>query len=63
MSDDDVEAEVECFDETYEIVRFFEDSSKERVVLLHGLTLAQAKEYCSTEETRGDGWFDGFRQE
>jgi len=40
------------------LVRFQGDS----VVLAEGIPLADAQEYCQREDTRGDGWFVGYRQ-
>lgn len=49
---------------TFRIVRFYHDTSLEpREVIDTGLTLAEAREHCSREDTYGDGWFDGYEQE
>lgn len=54
---------------TYKIVRFFFDESKDRQVRRRGLTLEEAQEHCSREDTHGgstdDGtaWFDGYEEE
>jgi hypothetical protein len=46
---------------TYKIVRFrFEGSNR---VIKRGLSLEEARAHCSREDTRGDGWFDGFEEE
>ncbi len=59
----DPEPEDEEEDEqTYEIVRFYRDDTPEEIIET-GLTLAEAKEHCSRDDTHGDGWFDGFRAE
>lgn len=48
-------------DKTYEIVRFvFQGDDK---VIKTGLTLEEAQEWCQREDTHGDGWFDGYREE
>jgi hypothetical protein len=47
--------------DTYKIVRFHRNGPNETIVT--GLTLKQAKEYCSNDATRGKDWFDGFVQE
>lgn len=48
-------------EKTYEVVRF--KFKGEHEVIKTGLTLEEAKEWCSDEDTKGDGWFDGFREE
>jgi|TARA_R100000081_G_C4794907_1_gene160162 hypothetical protein len=46
---------------TYKIIRFrFEGTSR---VIKKGLTLQEAQEHCSRDDTRGDGWFDGYAEE
>lgn len=46
---------------TYKIIRFrFEGTSR---VVKKGLTLQEAQEHCSRDDTRGDGWFDGYAEE
>ena len=47
--------------ETYKIIRFEFDG--ENRVTKRGLTLEEAQEHCSREDTHGDGWFDGFEEE
>ena len=49
--------------EAYKIVRFFRERDKPSEVIEHGLTLEQAQEHCQRDDTRGDGWFDGYRRE
>ncbi len=46
---------------TYEIVRFHFQGDNE--VIKTGLTLEEAQEWCQREDTHGDGWFDGYREE
>lgn len=42
----------------YKIVRFrYEGDS---TVIRRGLTLEEAQAHCRSEDTRGDGWFDGY---
>jgi hypothetical protein len=48
---------------TYSIVRFFRDPDKDEEIILDGLTLEEAREHCNREDTHGDGWFDGYREE
>jgi len=47
--------------ETYKIIRFFFKGENE--VIKTGLTLEEAQEHCSREDTHGDGWFDGYDEE
>lgn len=49
-----------CFD-TYKIVRFRRNRPSK--VLQTGLTLKEARAYCSKPETSGKGWFDGYESE
>tara|TARA_Y100000034_G_C6735141_1_gene325942 strand:- start:43 stop:201 length:159 start_codon:yes stop_codon:yes gene_type:complete len=43
----------------YKIIRYFRDNFKKRVIK-KGLTLKEAQAHCQREDTKGDGWFDGF---
>jgi len=45
-------------EDTYSIVRFHFQS--ERVVIDTGLSLEEAQEHCSRDDTHGEGWFDGY---
>jgi len=46
---------------TYKIIRFrFEGTNR---VVKSGLTLQEAQEHCSRDDTKGDGWFDGYAEE
>lgn len=47
--------------ETYMIVRFHRDGDNE--IKERGLTLEQAQEHCQRDDTHGDGWFDGYKEE
>jgi uncharacterized protein YciI len=46
---------------TYEIVRFQFKAPSE--VIKRGLTLEEAQAWCERDDTHGDGWFDGYREE
>jgi len=46
---------------TYEIVRFRFQGENE--VIATGKTLEEVQEHCQRSDTRGDGWFDGYREE
>lgn len=46
---------------TYRIVRFKQDDDPE--IITRGLTLDQAQAHCKRDDTRGDGWFDGYEKE
>lgn len=48
-------------DETYQIIRFHFNAPRE--VVETGLTLDEAQEHCSREDTHGEGWFDGYEIE
>jgi hypothetical protein len=48
---------------TYTIYRYFAEYGKEREVIKTGLTLQEAQEHCSREDTSGEGWFDGYTKE
>lgn len=46
---------------TYKIVRFrFNGAGR---TIKRGLSLEEAQAHCSREDTRGDGWFDGYEEE
>jgi hypothetical protein len=59
--------------ETYRIVRFYAPSSKRgfdglpittpKQTIKQGLTEAEAREHCQRDDTRGNGWFDGYEKE
>lgn len=49
-------------DVTYEIVRFRFGGGEDEVIAT-GLSLEEAREWCRREDTRGTGWFDGYREE
>ena len=48
---------------TYKIVRFYKDRTEQHKTIATGLTLEEAQERCSQEDTRGDDWFDGYTEE
>lgn len=50
-------------EDTYMIVRFFQDPDQGRRVIKTGLTLDEAQEHCNDPSTRGEGWFDGYEKE
>lgn len=43
----------------YQIVRFFRDHDRKKIIK-RGLTLEQAQAHCNRDDTKGDGWFDGY---
>ena len=48
---------------TYRIVRFYSDQTHKDngKIIKEGLTLKEAKEHCTNEDTQKPGvWFDGF---
>jgi len=46
---------------TYKIIRFrFEGKNR---TIKKGLTLEEAQEHCQRDDTKGDGWFDGYTEE
>ena len=53
--------------EKYDIIRFYKKKgpnglSKE--IIRRDVSLSQAKEWCSREDTRKEGvWFDGFQKQ
>lgn len=57
------EFESDLDEKTYTIVRFYQDSNKEKELIATGLTLEEAQEHCHREDTHGDGWFDGYDEE
>ena len=48
---------------SYTIIRFYK-SGKKREIIKRGLTLKEAQEHCSRDNTRKEGvWFDGYQNE
>ena len=43
---------------TYRIVRFYFKEGHE--LIRNGLTLEEAQAHCHRDDTKGDGWFDGY---
>lgn len=43
---------------TYKITRFRFVGGN--TTIKRGLTLAEAREHCNRDDTKGDGWFDGY---
>lgn len=48
-------------DKTYSIIRFYRTAGSE--IIATGMTLEEAQEWCGRDDTHGDGWFDGYREE
>ena len=48
---------------TYMIIRFYRDDDRDKQILVRGLTLEQAQAHCRRDDTKGDGWFDGYEEE
>jgi len=49
---------------SYKIVRYYRDLNKRSRVQQRGLTLEQAQEHCSRDDTRKENvWFDGYTEE
>lgn len=48
-------------DATYSIIRYKFNGDNE--VIKKGLSLEEAQEHCQRDDTRGDGWFDGYTEE
>lgn len=45
----------------YRIIRFFSPSSNRKArTIKNGLTLQEAQQHCSREDTSGASWFDGY---
>ena len=52
---------VSTWPQTYTIVRFRFEGDNE--VIKRGLTLEEAQAHCQRDDTHGDGWFDGYRED
>ncbi len=50
---------------TYKVVRYYRKPNKNHgTVMREGLTLEEAQEHCSQEDTHHPGeWFDGYTEE
>ena len=49
--------------QTYTIKRFYKNHNRNKIIRT-GLSLEQAREWCSREDTRKEGiWFDGYIKE
>lgn len=46
---------------TYKIIRFRYDGNKR--VIKRGLSLEEAQAHCKRDDTRGEGWFDGYEED
>lgn len=44
----------------YKILRFYREDGKRARTIKSGLTKEEAMEHCRRDDTRGDGWFDGW---
>lgn len=44
-----------------QLVLFRQDLSDENIVIAGSVSLPDAREYCSREDTHGNGWFVGMR--
>jgi hypothetical protein len=47
----------------YSIIRFYQDPDKLNEVVKTGVTLEEAQEWCSRDDTKGKGWFDGYKSQ
>jgi len=47
---------------TYMIKRFYQKEERNEIIAT-GLTLEEAQEHCSCNDTKGEGWFDGYEEE
>ena len=55
--------EVEDHPKTYKVVRMYQERDKPSEIIKTGLTKAEAMAHCQRDDTKGDGWFDGFSEE
>jgi hypothetical protein len=55
------EPDMEEDEATYSIIRHRFNGNNE--VIKTGLSLEEAQEHCQRDDTRGDGWFDGYTEE
>lgn len=46
--------------ETYSIIRMYRETNRVSEIVETGLTLEQAQTHCRSEDTHGEGWFDGY---
>lgn len=46
----------------YNIVRHYQQRTRNRKIIRRGLTLADARIWCKRSDTHGPGWFDGFEE-
>lgn len=44
----------------YKIIRFYKDGLNKTIKT--GLTLKEAKKHCKRKDTKGENWFDGYRE-
>ena len=61
VDNDELRAMHDHFVQKYKIIRFHRDSDNE--TLVRGLTLEQAQAHCNRDDTRGEGWFDGYTED
>ncbi len=58
---DDIEYNLPPHEEQlYDIVQFRFNETNE--VIKEGVTLEEAQEHCNSEDSHGEGWFDGYRK-
>ena len=50
-------------EQTYKIVRFYQDDNVPSEVIDTGLSLEAVQAHCNHPTTRGEGWFDGYEAE
>ena len=45
----------------YKIIRFYFSGSNK--IIKKGLSLEDAQTHCQSEDTHGEGWFDGYEEQ
>ena len=46
----------------FQIIRFYRDNPDGNEVIKTVATKEEAMEWCTREDTQGDGWFDGWHE-